>query len=116
MADEADHNKDIFNVSSSRYRQFCLINPVDSLHSAISRQNLTRLDHSLADNNIVAAAPANENPVTRLGNMNCCCGRPNCAYLEHNNAALGGLEKDLETAARLGQVRADFLPRTLSTK
>lgn len=36
--------------------------------------------------------------------MKCCCGQPDCAYLEHNNAALGGLERDLETAARLGQV------------
>lgn len=36
--------------------------------------------------------------------QNCCCGRPSCAYWEHNNAALGGLERDLETAARLGQV------------
>ena len=29
--------------------------------------------------------------------------------LEHNQVALEGLEKDLETAARLGQVRDDFL-------
>jgi hypothetical protein len=34
----------------------------------------------------------------------CCCGRASCAYLSHNNAALDGLEKDLKTAAQLGQV------------
>ena len=34
----------------------------------------------------------------------CCCGRSQCAYLEHNNAALEGLEKDLQSAAQIGQV------------
>lgn len=34
----------------------------------------------------------------------CCCGRMHCAYLEHNNAALEGLEKDLQSAAQIGQV------------
>ena len=42
------------------------------------------------------------------GPLQCCCGRRDCAYLRHNNVALGDLEKDLETAARLGQVC--FLP------
>lgn len=37
--------------------------------------------------------------------LRCCCGREDCALLEHNHVALEGLEKDLETAARLGQVR-----------
>ncbi|KAJ6147353.1 hypothetical protein N7497_009335 [Penicillium chrysogenum] len=36
--------------------------------------------------------------------LRCCCGRNDCALLEHNNVALEGLEKDLETAARLGQI------------
>ncbi|EER25766.1 hypothetical protein CPC735_042100 [Coccidioides posadasii C735 delta SOWgp] len=35
--------------------------------------------------------------------IKCCCGRPDCAYLQHNNAALQNLEKDVDTAARLGQ-------------
>lgn len=34
----------------------------------------------------------------------CCCGRDSCAYLRHNNEALDGLEKDVRTAAQLGQV------------
>ena len=34
----------------------------------------------------------------------CCCGRPKCAYLEHNDAALRGLEQDLQSAAQIGQV------------
>ena len=34
----------------------------------------------------------------------CCCGRSHCAYLEHNNVALEGLEKDLQSAAQIGQV------------
>jgi hypothetical protein len=39
-------------------------------------------------------------------NLRCCCGRQDCALLEHNSLALEGLEKDLATAARLGQVRS----------
>ncbi|EFR03050.1 hypothetical protein MGYG_06048 [Nannizzia gypsea CBS 118893] len=35
--------------------------------------------------------------------LECCCGRGDCAYLEHNSAALAELERDVETAARLGQ-------------
>ena len=38
----------------------------------------------------------------------CCCGREQCAYLEHNNAAIEGLEKDLQSAAQIGQVSAHF--------
>ena len=34
----------------------------------------------------------------------CCCGNEACAYLRHNQDALEGLEKDVRTAARLGQV------------
>ena len=36
----------------------------------------------------------------------CCCGRSHCAYLAHNNAVLEGLEKDLQSAAQIGQVSA----------
>ncbi|KAJ5951734.1 uncharacterized protein N7479_010147 [Penicillium vulpinum] len=52
--------------------------------------------HSFEDLSI----PTHSSPSTTL---RCCCGRKDCALLEHNNAALEGLEKDLETAARLGQ-------------
>lgn len=34
----------------------------------------------------------------------CCCGQQQCAYLQHNNAALDGLEQDLKNAAQIGQV------------
>lgn len=37
--------------------------------------------------------------------MKCCCGREDCAYLRYNTVALDGLEKDVRTAAGLGQVR-----------
>ncbi|KAM5432847.1 hypothetical protein McanMca71_003809 [Microsporum canis] len=37
--------------------------------------------------------------------LECCCGRGDCPYLEHNSATLAELERDVETAARLGQVR-----------
>jgi hypothetical protein len=56
------------------------------------------------------AAVANNAAASAAGNsrQQCCCGRSDCAYLEHNNAALEGLERDLEKAARLGQVRANI--------
>ena len=43
--------------------------------------------------------------------LKCCCGRKDCTVLEYNNVALEGLERDLDTAARLGQVcnMFDFL-------
>ncbi|KAJ5580176.1 uncharacterized protein N7459_006161 [Penicillium hispanicum] len=44
--------------------------------------------------------PTHSNAPTTL---RCCCGRDDCLLLEHNNVALDGLEKDLATAARLGQ-------------
>lgn len=34
----------------------------------------------------------------------CCCGQLQCAYLQHNSAALEELEKDLRSAAQIGQV------------
>ncbi|KAL4945940.1 hypothetical protein BDV06DRAFT_174379 [Aspergillus oleicola] len=40
---------------------------------------------------------------TSRADLHCCCGREECAFLQHNHDALEGLEKDLETAARLGQ-------------
>ena len=40
--------------------------------------------------------------------ITCCCGREQCAYLEHNNAAMEGLEKDLQSAAQIGQVSVEF--------
>jgi len=39
----------------------------------------------------------------------CCCGNAACAYLKQNASALEGLEKDVRTAARLGQVSRVFL-------
>ncbi|KAJ5109738.1 hypothetical protein N7532_002383 [Penicillium argentinense] len=46
-----------------------------------------------------AGIPTYSTPTT----LRCCCGRLDCALLEHNTVALEGVEKDLETAARLGQ-------------
>ena len=55
----------------------------------------------------------NENPAT---SFKCCCGRPQCAFLEQNNVALKCLDKDLLSAAQIGQVswpnmRPCFLPQ-----
>lgn len=47
-------------------------------------------------------------PMMAEHELRCCCGRPSCAFLEHNNAALGGLERELDMAARMGKVRTIF--------
>ncbi|KAH0564882.1 hypothetical protein GP486_001721 [Trichoglossum hirsutum] len=35
--------------------------------------------------------------------LKCCCGQVDCAFLRHNNAQLHGLEKNVQTAAQMGQ-------------
>lgn len=42
----------------------------------------------------------------------CCCGRQQCPYLRHNDSAMEGLEKDLRSAAQIGQVSG--LPESLA--
>ncbi|KAJ6104148.1 hypothetical protein N7523_010468 [Penicillium sp. IBT 18751x] len=53
------------------------------------------------DRDLFPSIPAHESENTP--SLRCCCGRDDCALLEHNNVALMGLEKDLANAARLGQ-------------
>jgi len=57
------------------------------------------------DLDTVMTAPNDTCPPSSDLKLQCCCGRPECIYLENNNTLLGGIERDLETAARLGQVR-----------
>ncbi|KAN0113002.1 hypothetical protein V8E51_005953 [Hyaloscypha variabilis] len=40
---------------------------------------------------------------TTTPDLRCCCGRTDCAYLKHNCVALDDLEKEVRTAAQLGQ-------------
>ncbi|PYH42206.1 putative Ran-binding protein (RanBP10) [Aspergillus saccharolyticus JOP 1030-1] len=49
----------------------------------------------------IPAHPASAHVSTT--DLQCCCGRNDCAFLLHNHLALEGLEKDLATAAKLGQ-------------
>ena len=42
--------------------------------------------------------------------LKCCCGRTDCGFLKHNCSALDELEKEVHTAAQLGQV--SHIPRT----
>lgn len=37
--------------------------------------------------------------------LQCCCGNTDCVYLKHNCSVLDSVEKDVHTAAKLGQVR-----------
>ena len=43
--------------------------------------------------------------------VKCCCGRTDCAFLKHNCSALDDLEKEVRTAAQLGQVRTCLVMR-----
>ena len=47
-----------------------------------------------------------------MAQLRCCCGRSECAYLRHNHAAMEGLEKDLRSAAQIGQVGESFNDNT----
>ena len=89
-----------FNSTSSRYKTF--LNTNDDLPSS---DDIARLDlggHIPGHHNIMN--PANDG--SSEPKLKCCCGRPDCAYLEHNNAAVDDIERKLERAAQLGQVRA----------
>lgn len=92
---------------SLRFRRPCRIDPDRTPHRPISEAVFTRLDHNREDNKqIPALRTTNHEKKPSMEGIRCCCRKLDCVYLEHNNAALVGLEKDLETAARLGKVRA----------
>ncbi|KAI0164552.1 hypothetical protein GGR52DRAFT_582242 [Hypoxylon sp. FL1284] len=38
-----------------------------------------------------------------LGSLTCCCGSDGCLFLRHNCSVLASVEKDVHTAARMGQ-------------
>jgi hypothetical protein len=42
--------------------------------------------------------------------LHCCCGRSDCALLKRNSSVLETVEKDVHTAAQLGQVSTRFVP------
>ena len=66
------------------------------------------MDHSSAAASLDALLSKSSSGLQRNAERpaSCCCGKSQCAYLEHNNAALEGLESQLENAARIGQVGA----------
>jgi hypothetical protein len=92
------------NPTSLRFQTFCDNNDLP----ARSRTSMdTRTGRIPDDVNTPTMTAANElRPSSSDGKLQCCCGRLECAYLENNSAILGGIERDLETAARLGQVCA----------
>lgn len=51
--------------------------------------------------NLDTLAVADSQPET----LQCCCGNTDCVYLKHNCSVLDSVEKDVHTAAKLGQVR-----------
>lgn len=91
-----------YNSTSLRYKSFCHTN--DDLPTPPSFD--ARYGHIPDDVNTIMSRTNDDRPSIDDMKLQCCCGRPECAYLENNNTLLGGIERDLETAALLGQVRA----------
>lgn len=48
--------------------------------------------------------------VTDSTTLHCCCGRADCALLKRNCSVLETVEKDVHTAAQLGQVSRQMNP------
>lgn len=44
--------------------------------------------------------------------MKCCCGRLDCVFLKHNCAVLDSVEREVHTAARMGQVSLPLVFRS----
>lgn len=38
------------------------------------------------------------------GDLRCCCGRDDCVFLRHNCSVLSSVERDVQAAAKVGQV------------
>lgn len=101
-----------FNVTSDRYHAFRHANnDIPTSHAPQSLDQRPRPDHwDILQSDDTVMTRANDHDLSDLDSkLRCCCGRPECVYLENNNTLLGGIERDLETAARLGQVRAPIL-------
>ncbi|KAH0837643.1 hypothetical protein FOPE_04918 [Fonsecaea pedrosoi] len=107
-----------FNNTSARFRSFCATN--DDLLTLPSLDDARR-DHIPDNVNTTVMTPSNDSrPPSSDGKLRCCCGRTECAFLENNNTILGGIERDLETAARLGQAAAEemdfFMPSSVGCR
>jgi hypothetical protein len=46
--------------------------------------------------------------------IKCCCGSLECVFLKHSYSVLDSVEKDVHTAARMGQVRFVLLVAVIS--
>lgn len=55
-------------------------------------------DFEVNDLNVLAAS------VSHPEALQCCCGNTDCVLLKHNCSVLDSVERDVHTAARLGQV------------
>ncbi|QGA21838.1 hypothetical protein EYB26_009549 [Talaromyces marneffei] len=82
-------------------------NPTANLIASDISTHIPPTSIRLGSENVIIpfSSTAGRNYCSEGDTLQCCCGRRDCAYLEHNNVALGDLEKDLETAARLGQTK-----------
>ncbi|KIW70319.1 hypothetical protein PV04_02602 [Phialophora macrospora] len=89
------------NTTSLRFQTFCDNNDLPARSSTSMDTRTGRIPDDV-DTPIMTAANESR-PSSSDGKLQCCCGRLECAYLENNSAILGGIERDLETAARLGQ-------------
>ena len=68
-------------------------------HSTTPAPSSAILDNLLSQSDRSAATPEHR--------IACCCHRSDCISVEHNQASIGSLHRDLQQAAHIGQVRPD---------
>ena len=64
----------------------------------------------LEEEDSFASSTTTTHPTADQPDLQCCCGRFECMYLKHNSSVLESVEKDVHTAAKLGQVRLTPIP------
>ncbi|EED12646.1 conserved hypothetical protein [Talaromyces stipitatus ATCC 10500] len=96
-SDQADEGMQHGRTSATR------TNHLTANLTTITSTHIPPTPNRLAGGNVIIPYSTRNTGSPISDTLQCCCGRRDCAYLKHNNVALGDLEKDLETAARLGQ-------------
>jgi hypothetical protein len=70
------------------------------LSAAIGMAGIPAADAVRPPDTMGVVTPADNQP----GDLRCCCGKEDCVFLKHNCSVLSSVERDVHTAARMGQV------------
>lgn len=111
------HHKDVPAISHSSYKQvpsvastnnsgtiYCSVHPIYYEDSILAySEGSARMNGQDPINSFLDTYESPSIPARQA--INCCCGATTCAYLQHTETALSGLERDLRNAAQIGKVR-----------